>query len=361
MEKSMYFEYAKKFFPRLVTDVVELLNGKRQSSLPYFYKSRLTPTFSMDGRWASITAEYTRVAADVVSMDSELPLKSRDKLSMAEGQIPKLGMKLYMSEKQIKDVNNMIAQQLPQPQIIQNIFADLPRCVEAIYERIEDMFLSELSSGVALASRSGGAGVRIDVGFKTDNKFGYSKDWANDDSTPLDDIQKVYDKAMDDQNTITTAYLDDYTIKLLGKNKQVREQYAFNQGLVISENSKVPVLSFDQLNSVFQNKWQTTLVRVARTIKTELNGVKGTHNPWSKGHITFTCYDNLGELYWTQCVEATRPVSNVVYQTADNFILASRYSTNDPYREFTSSQAMVVPILNNVDAIYSMDSTNAQL
>lgn len=357
MEKSLYFEYTQKYFPQLVASIVEKLNGKRQQTLPYLYRQHLTNTFSADGRWASITAEYTRVAADVVSMDAELPLKSRDKVSTAEGQIPKLGMKLYMSEKQLKDLDNMLAQRLPAPQILQKMFADLPRCIEAVYERIEDMFLSELSTGVALATRSGGTGVRVDMGFLEKNKFGYKgAAWTDaENSTPLDDIQLVYDKALEDQNTITTAYLDDYTIKLLGKSKQVREQFAFNQG--ITTNGNVPVLSYEQVASVFLAKWQTRLVRVARTIKTELNGKKGTHNPWAKGHITFTCYDNLGELYWTNTAEATRPVAGVSYETAEQFILASRYSTNDPLREFTSSQAMVVPILNNVDAIYTLDST----
>ena len=357
MEKSLYFEYTQKYFPQLVASIVEKLNGKRQQTLPYLYRQHLTNTFSADGRWASITAEYTRVAADVVSMDAELPLKSRDKVSTAEGQIPKLGMKLYMSEKQLKDLDNMLAQRLPAPQILQKMFADLPRCIEAVYERIEDMFLSELSTGVALATRSGGTGVRVDMGFLEKNKFGYKgAAWTDaENSTPLDDIQLVYDKALEDQNTITTAYLDDYTIKLLGKSKQVREQFAFNQG--ITTNGNVPVLSYEQVASVFLAKWQTRLVRVARSIKTELNGKKGTHNPWAKGHITFTCYDNLGELYWTNTAEATRPVAGVSYETAEQFILASRYSTNDPLREFTSSQAMVVPILNNVDAIYTLDST----
>lgn len=361
MEKSLYFQLVNKYFPQLVASVVEKLNGKNQTALTYMYRDHLTNTYSQDGRWASITAEYTRVAADVVSMDAELPLKSRDKVSTAEGQIPKVGMKLYMSEKQLKDLDNMIAQRLPQPQILRNLFADLPRCIQAVYERIEDMFLSELSTGVALATRSGGTGVRVDVGFAEKNKFGHgAKAWDAEDATPLDDIQLVYDKAMDDQNTITTCYLDDYTIKLLGKNKQVRAQFAFNQGIALSgDNSNIPILSFEQIASIFRNKWQTNLVRVARTIKTEINGKKGTHNPWANGHMTFTCYDNLGDLFWTNVAEATRPVAGVTYQSADEYILASRYSTNDPLREFTSSQAMVVPILNNVDAIYSLDSTQA--
>jgi hypothetical protein len=359
MEKSLYFEITKKYFPTLVTQIVEKLNGKRAQQLPYLYRDHLNTIFSADGRWASVTAEYTRVAADVVAMDTELPLKSRDKVSTAEGNIPKLGMKLFISEKQLKDLDNMIAQNLPNQQILQNMFADLPRCIQGVYERIEDMFLSELSTGVALATRSGATGVRLDIGFEEDNKFGYSTAWTDtDNSTPLDDIQKIYDKALLDQNTINTCYLDDYTINLLGKSKQVREQYAFNQG--ITSNGNVPVLNYDQVASIFMAKWQTSLIRVARTIKTELNGVKGTHTPWVKGHLTFTCNENLGDLVWTYCAEASRPVEGVVYENADQYILASRYSTNDPLREFTSSQAMVIPILNNVDQIYSLDCTTAQ-
>lgn len=84
MEKSLYFQLVNKYFPQLVASVVEKLNGKNQTALTYMYRDHLTNTYSQDGRWASITAEYTRVAADVVSMDAELPLKSRDKVSTAE-------------------------------------------------------------------------------------------------------------------------------------------------------------------------------------------------------------------------------------------------------------------------------------
>ena len=147
MEKSLYFEFVQKYFPQLVTSLVEKINGSVNGLRPYMYNQYLTKKFSADGRWASVTAEYTRVAADVVSMDSELPLKSRDKIATVEGNIPKSGMKLYISEKELKDLDSMIAQNLPEPQVVQNMFADLPRCIQGIYERIEDIFLSELSSG----------------------------------------------------------------------------------------------------------------------------------------------------------------------------------------------------------------------
>ena len=110
MEKSLYFEIVQKYFPQLVTSIVERLNEKRTAQLPYLFKERLIPSFSADGRWASVLAEYNRVAADVVALDSELPLKSRDAIETASGDIPKLGMKLYLTEKQMKDIDAMIAQ-----------------------------------------------------------------------------------------------------------------------------------------------------------------------------------------------------------------------------------------------------------
>lgn len=358
MEKSLYFEYTEKWFPTLVREIVEKLNEKRANALTYLYREHLNPTYSADGRWASVTAEYTRVAADVVSLDSELPLKSRDRIETATGSIPKLGLKLYLTEKQMKDLDAMIATNTPATQVIQNMFADVPRVIEAIYERLEDMFLSELSSGVGVSKRSGGTGVRIDVGFLEENKFKATVVWTEvENSTPLDDIQKIFDKAMDDQNTITDVFADDVALNALYRSKQVRGQYAFNQGIATQTGSNIPVLDFEKAGQVLMTKWGVTLHRVARKIKTELNGKKENHNPWQRGVMTFTCSDQLGDLVWTSCAEASRPVAGVVYETVDEFILTSRYSQNDPLREFTSSQAMVVPILSNVDQIYTIDTT----
>jgi hypothetical protein len=76
--------------------------------------------------------------------------------------------------------------------------------------------------------------------------------------------------------------------------------------------------------------------------------------------VVFTCDDMLGSLVWTNTAEATRPVGAVQYQTVEDYILLSKYSKNDPLREFTSSQAMVIPIIDNVDRIYTLNSKEVQ-
>ena len=354
MEKSMYFEYAEKFFPQLVLSVVEKLNDSSRP-LTYLYRDLLTRQFSADGKWASILAHYTQVAADVVALDSELPLKARDTVEHISGDIPKLGLKRYLTEKDIKDVNNMIAQGQPINRVVQRIFQDLPWAIQAVYERIEDIFLSELSTGVGLSTRSNGTGVRIDVGYKDENQFATKvAAWAANPSTatPIEDIQQVVDKAEEDGNTITDVYLDDFAIRALYECDEIKQKYAF---IVDFVGATIPALNFDKLSAVFEDEWNIEIHRVRRKVRTELNGVQQAHSPWAEGRLVFVCDERVGDLVWTDCVEMTHPVDGVVYQTADEFILASRYSKNDPFREITSSQAMVCPIINNVDRIYTLD------
>ncbi len=344
--------------------VVEKLNEKvlnaNNRELTYLYKQKLRSVFSLDGRWASILAEYTRVAADVVALDSELPLKSRDSIETISGDIPKLGMKLYLTEKQMKDIDAMMAQNVPLQIIINNIFADVVRCIQGVWDRIEDIFLSELSHGVGISERNNGTGIRIDMNFYEANQFLVSSPWSDATATPLDDIQKIVDKAVNEGNVITEVFADDTALNLLYRSTQVRAQFAFDGGIAMTGTSTVPVLDLQKVQQVFMSKWNIKLTRISRSIKTEINGIKKNHSPWKKGNMTFVCDDELGSLVWTNVAESTRPVEGVVYQTADEFILAKKYSTTDPLREFTASEAMVVPVLNNVDRIYTLDTQTVQ-
>ena len=250
----------------------------------------------------------------------------------------------------------MIASGQPMERVVQRIFQDLPWAIQAVYERIEDIFLSELSTGVGLSARSNGTGVRIDVKYKAENQFDcLTAAWAANPTTatPVEDIQQVFDKADEDGNVITDIYLDDFALRALYKCDEMKQKYAF---LSDFSGNDIPSLNFTKLSEVFEDEWNVTLHRVNRKIRTELNGVQATHNSWAQGRLVFVCDADVGDLVWTDTVEMTNPVAGVVYETADEFILASQYAKNDPWREFTSSQAMVVPIINSVDRIYTLDS-----
>lgn len=361
MEQSLFFQYVQKYFPQLVVSIVEKLNDKTQNNLPYMYKGLLSTDYSVDGRWESITGEYNRVAADVVAMDSPLPLKSRDVMSRASGFIPKIGMELFLNEKQMSDIDALIAQGHDAGTVVKKIFEDTPRVISGIYERLEYMFLQGLSTGVALAdSGNVGTGVRLDYGYLDSHKFGVPVAWAGAAQTAnaIDDIEKVIAKATEDGNRIVKAYADKFWFDNFCKNEQARQQFAFLQGFV---GNKVPNLSHEQVSAVMQNRFGFSIELVDRAIKTEANGVKTVTRPWAEGTIVFVCDNQVGSLVWTRSAEMNHPVQGVSYETAEDYILVSKYRVNRPsLREYTASQARVVPVISNPDRIYTLNIKTVQ-
>lgn len=361
MEQSLFIQWVNKYYPALVLRTVETLNEKNKTALTYLFKQLLRKEYSVDGRWSTLTGAYTRVAADVVAMDSSLPLKTRDALEKASGEIAKMGMELQLTEKQMSDIDAMIAQQMPEAQIVAKVLADVPRVIEGIFEQLELQFLQGLSTGIALTgSGNVGTGIRVNYGYLTANQFGVSALWSTPaTSVVVDDINRVLVKALQgDGNKITHAYGNTATFNALIASKQFKEQFAFSQGFV---GSAIPTPTPDQASKVFKDLWGFDYTKVDRIIKTEKDGVKTNNTPWKDGTIVFTCDDQVGSVVWTRLAEANRPAKNVSYQTADEYILVSKYHTVRPsFAEFTTSQARVVPIVTNVDRIYTLDTKTVQ-
>ena len=86
MNESYFIEYLAKWFAPLVNKVTELINGKKEEEA-LLHKTMLTEEFSADLKWGSREINGSIVAADVVSMESSLPLKKRDSITAASGDI----------------------------------------------------------------------------------------------------------------------------------------------------------------------------------------------------------------------------------------------------------------------------------
>ena len=360
MEKSLYPQYVEKYFPQYVVSVVERLNGRSlNNQIPFLFIQLLTPQYSADGRFATILAKYESLAADVVALGSPLPLKSRDSMQTYVGEIPKIGVKRTLDEQQMKNIDNMIAQGRPEGDIANAIFSDIPFVINAVDERIEDLFLSMFSTGLGVTTNNVGTGVRLDMHYLTENQFGVSTVWSDPDATPVNDITKVFDKAENDGNVIRHFFADNTLLGYLYANTQMRGLFGFQQNYV-GGGSNVPLLAFEQLADLFMRRWSIELHRVVRSTRTEINGQRTNHKAWKDGMGVFACDDRVGDLVYTSTAEETRPVPNVTYQMANPYTLVSKYGDNDPIIEYTASQAMVVPVVNNADRIYTIDSKTVQ-
>ena len=362
MEQSLFIKWVDKYFKGIVVKTVETMNGKQNdAALTYMFKEMLRKQFSVTGKWETLNILNTRVSADIVAMDSSLPLKVRDSIRKKTGDIPKSGMELWLNETQLTELDTLIATNVDNKQIVAKLFEDTPRVITGIYELLENMFLEGLSTGLASLTedKNTGALIRLDYGYLPENKFGVSALWSNTEAKPLDDFRKVLKKAKyTDGNTITDVYMDDVTFENFVNTNQVKEYFAFSLKF-FGDKTLVPVPTLENINSALKadNKYKFTIHIVDRTVVVEKNGVRTTVTPWSEGKVIFTTSKEVGVLAYATLAEQKRKKGDSAYQTVDDYILVAKFCEYRPsLREFTISQARVVPVICNVEQIYQLDA-----
>lgn len=87
MNESLFIQFIRAIFPKLSLYVKEKENPKERT---YLYKEMLTDVYSADQKWEGSSAKTTYVAADIVEMDSDIPLKKRGQIATSNGKLPRL-------------------------------------------------------------------------------------------------------------------------------------------------------------------------------------------------------------------------------------------------------------------------------
>ncbi|MBB6109718.1 hypothetical protein SAMN05421821_105136 [Mucilaginibacter lappiensis] len=359
METSAFVKWVAKYLPGVTIRIIKTLNDT-SNPLPYLFKTLLKPQFSVDGKWEALIQENVLVSADYVAMDSSAPLKKRDSMGKASGEIPKMAMELWLNEKQLTDLDSLIAQNGSDAQIVAELFKDTKKTLGGAYELNEATFLEALSTGQAIVSDADnvGTGIRMDYGYLSENKFGVAKLLTDSTYKYWDDVQKIVDKATLDGNAIQVAYTDGPTINLIAALDQTKQLYAFGQNFV---GNNIPAPDIDQLNAFTKKRYGFVFAPVNRSIRKEKNGKRQTKKPWKAGSIVYTSAGQVGSLVYAKLAEQNHPVAGVTYELVDGYILISKYRKNEPaVSEYTKMQARVVPVISNVDEIYLQDTTTIQ-
>ena len=356
MNQSLFVQFLA-YFKAIAKTIEEKVNGKK-TELTYLYKEMLTEELSVDLQWKSLTVNSNIVAADIVALDSALPLKKRDSFGTASGDIPKLGMKLQLSEKQMSDIDVLKARNVETSILVDKIFQDQVKATMGIHEKLEFIFLQGLSSGIGLVEDENnvGTGIRVDYGYLASNKFGASLPWSDANAKPIDDIKRVIKEARAKGDNIKVLMMSDVTFDKLAENAQTRENFAFSQNFV---GANIPTPDLEQVNGLMQRKFGLTIVVVDRTVTTERDGVRTVHTPWATDNVIFLTSPKVGKLAYGILAEETRKSPKVMYEKSGSFILLKKWSTEEPFAEFTSSQCLALPVINNVSSIYLLNCAEA--
>lgn len=369
MKESLFIQFISKIWAKLNLYVKE---KEAPAKRTYLHKTMLTPVYSADQKWEGTSAKTTYVAADMVAMDSPLPIKKRGTLATSNGKLPKVGMKKILRETEINAINIMKAhyatattdeaKNAEKQRILTKLLNDGEACSVGIDEKNEANFLTALSEGVLLVEDedNAGTGLRVNFGYLDDNTFGT----IVKGHVSYEDIENVKGKADRDGNTITTLMLSKSKLNEIRKERWARELVADADDKVYTDNTTLKVPSVKKFTEAFQDEFEIKLVVVDRSVIFEKNGVQKSKKPWNADRMVFLCADAenpiVGSLVWATLAEATNPVEGVKYATVDQYKLISKYSKTDPLQEFTNGQALVLPVIEDIDQIYVIDCTESK-
>lgn len=359
MYPSLFFEFIDKYFRLVIGKITEKINGKKAEE-QLLHKTMLTEEYSADLTWGSTELSTSIVAADVVAMDSSLPLKKRDKIANASGTIPKIGIKFRKGEKTISDINVMRARGADEQTIVSKIFDDAPKAIKGVDVRKEIMFQQALSTGETLVNddENIGTGVRVKFGYKAENTFHATKaKWGEAEAVPQDDVQQLFDKAEEDGNSIGLVMIPKKEFNLFRSSQQGKLLAANYRNQVITDAKLLPVPSRETMLEALSDEYGATFRIVDSTFKIEKpNGSRVSVKPWAEGSIVGLPGENVGRLVYGTLAEETSPVNGVNYQKSGTHILVAKYSKTDPLEEFTTAQALALPVIDGVDGIYILHS-----
>ena len=367
MRESLFSQFTNSLMKGL-TKLIELVNEKRSKKITYLHKTMLRKEFSPDQKWDSASVNTNYVAADMVAMDSPLPIKKRHSVSVASGTLPKIGMKKVLKESLLNSLENLAAQRavattdaqkLSIWQRIAKILTDDPvACNIGIDEKNEYNFLYGLSHGLVLIQDADntGTGLRVNFGYLPANKFGVTTKGVVSE----EDLQRVFSKADADGNAIGYLMMSKNMYNKIRGERWAREMCADYQQQTFDSNSTLRKPGSTLFNEAMKDNYGVELIVTDRTVLIEKNGKDVPVKPWDDNAIVFLTTDQVGALVWGELVEARRPVDGVDYAIVEEYKLIKKYSTTEPaYQEITAGEAMCLPVIEGVDAIYTLDASNA--
>lgn len=358
--KSLFPAIIEKYFDGIIGRLTDLYNDSTKEP-EFLFVQMLTEEYSADLTWSSAEFHNNIVAADVVSMDSSLPLKKRDTIRTAVGTLPKLGIAYSRGEKFLSDVRVMAARGAREAEIATKILADVARCARGIQVRKEIMFLQGLSTGATIVNDPDdpSVGIRVTYGYRAENFFStIGGAWGSAQATPISDIQQLFDKALADGASIGHVMLSKKYFNLLRNSVEAKKLAAANAGQVIVNDASLMVPSRATMLSVLEDEFGATFEVVDATYRIEkADGTAYNVTPWEQANVVaMPSRQNAGRLVYGSLAEESNPVNEVTYAKVGSHILIAEFGDTNPLREWTTGQALCLPVIDNVYNMYVLEA-----
>ena len=350
MERSLLKQVNKK-------NMSARLNSRHVK--PMYFPNFFTPKKVSSLKWETLVGEKgAPVIADVISFDASAPEKTREVISKMSGDIPKTAIKRGMNEseyQEYKDMERDAQGDADQLELLNLSFKDTDFVYNGVRGRMEWWAMQFMSRGGFNLSAKNNNGIVttefVGCGMLEKNKKKSSADWSSASTADgLQDIEDTVSAAANEGVNLRYVVMLTTDFTLLKKQKSTIDKIKgwVNQTAKITITKKV----INEYLAEQENPVQIITISPAVRIE-DANHKRKTMCPWLKHRVCFLEDLNVGNIqHGPIMAENSESLRKKAIMVRKDFILITKFSTEEPFKEWTKAEANAIPVVNDPDAMY---------
>lgn len=262
----------------------------------------------------------------------------------------------YRKVLQILD-SRMLTDDQKTQQLINLMWNNVSTVVKSVQSKLDIIFLGALSNkGVFTfnANNNPEGGVRgiIDYKMPPENIASVTLDWTDTNKNnvdPFEDIQGVVDAAQD-KVTFDKILMSPPRLSYLLKSRKMK------QVIFGTDKSGTPLL-MSGLNEFLRSNDLPVIETVRRITRIQDNGKLSEYKPWNDKNIVFVPAGKLGVIKNAYADNELRQEPGVTYSNYGRIRISQwgkGETDNSNGVEFTKAQSLSLPVLTEINGIYSL-------
>lgn len=298
------------------------------------------------------------VIADVISFDASAPQKTRETIGKISGDIPKTAVKRGMNESDYYEYQQLVRDaqgDADQLEILNLAFKDQDFVYNAVRGRMEWWSMQLMSRGGFHLSAKNNNGVVtaefVGCGMPSDNKRKSSADWSDvTKANGLQDIEDTLVAASEEGVTLRYIVMHTADFSLLKKQKSTFET------LKSWINTTTKMLVTKKLINEYlaEQEIPVQIITVGPSVRIEdAAHRRRTVNPWERKRICFLEDIKVGDIqHGPIAAESSAALQKIALMIKQGFVLITKWSELEPFKEWTKAEANAIPVVNDPEAMF---------
>lgn len=320
-----------------------------------------TPTIGLN--FEELIGQYNlSVAAATLDSKGKEPIMGTDGLETLKQKVLTHQMSYSMPIEEYRKVlqildSRMLTDEQKTQQLINLMWNNVGKVVNSVQSKLDIIFLGALSNkGVFTFDEKnnpeGGVRGAIDHKMPAENIASATLNWNDDNQNNVDcfeDIQMILD-ASQEKVTLDKILLSPKRLSYILRNKKMK-QVVFG-----TDKSSTPLLLSNMNEFMRQNDFPI-FEPIRRITRIQNNGTLSEYSPWNDKNLVFVPAGKLGVIKNAYADNELRQEPGVTYSNYGRIRISQwgkGETDNSNGVEFTKAQSLSLPIITEINGIYSL-------